>query len=154
MERKDVVDFIKKIIEEGDSSNIDETKNLIESLKDYASGTFGLSEKDEVWLHNICDSIDEIISIREKTGILIDLENFNKKSNKKKNEEKPKVKKKERHYSHYEQAPSEPSSSSSGCGGSSSRSSSSGCGSGSSSGSFRGYSGCSAGNSGSYGSSC
>lgn len=73
IEKNYIINFVKKIIENGDSQNREATRKMILNLQEYLSLTKSLSEEDSKGLERVIDCLDEILTIKEKTGHIVDI---------------------------------------------------------------------------------
>lgn len=99
-EKKDIIEFLTKIIEKANSDNAKDTKQSISKYKEYLELTTMCDEDTIASIDKVVDCLEELITIKEKTGICNIEQMFNKYTDKdtSKKEEKAFVKVKERKF--------------------------------------------------------
>ena len=112
MNADSIKSFIKEIVENGNVSNKEETKNLLKNFKNYLETTTNISADEISKIEKILDCLDEIFIIKDKLGSCVDIDSFldiEKEKSTNICEEKVKVKEKKidnndfssKHYGHY-----------------------------------------------------
>lgn len=106
-EKNDVIEFLTKIIEKSNEGNAIDTKQSILKYKEYLELTTMCDEDTISSIGKVSECVEELIAIKEKTGIC-DISSMFNKNNKKEEQEKIKVKKltyeepyQQKHYDRY-----------------------------------------------------
>lgn len=99
-EKKDIIEFLTRIIEKANSDNAKDTKQSISKYKEYLELTTMCDEDTIASIDKVVDCLEELITIKEKTGICNIEQMFNKYTDKDANKEEKKdaVKVKERRF--------------------------------------------------------
>lgn len=107
-EKNDVIEFLTKIIEKSNEGNAIDTKQSILKYKEYLELTTMCDEDTISSIGKVSECVEELIAIKEKTGICDINPMFNKNNIKEEKQETIKVKKityeepyQQKHYDRY-----------------------------------------------------
>ncbi len=107
-EKKDVIEFLTRIIQKSNRKNAEDTKQSILKYKEYLELTTMCDEETISSIANVSECVEELITIKEKTGICDIKPMFNQDTAKEEKQETIKVKQikyeepyQQKHYDRY-----------------------------------------------------